>query len=56
MPNKISKNSTKISTDVSNPSNWNFGTKCLQAGWKPKVGRAPRIADFPVDHIQIRRC
>lgn len=42
MPNKSSKNSSKISADVSNPSNWNFGTKCLQAGWKPKVGE-PRV-------------
>lgn len=42
MPNKTSKKSIKISVDVSNPSNWNFGTKCLQAGWKPKVGE-PRV-------------
>ena len=37
-----SKKSSKISTDVTNPANWNFGTKCLQAGWKPKVGE-PRV-------------
>ena len=37
-----SKKSNKISADVTNPSNWNFGTKCLQAGWKPKVGE-PRV-------------
>ena len=42
MPNKSSKKSSKILADVSNPSNWNFGTKCLQAGWKPKVGE-PRV-------------
>ena len=42
MPNKTSKKSSKILADVSNPSNWNFGTKCLQAGWKPKVGE-PRV-------------
>ena len=42
MPNKTSKKSSKISVDISNPSNWNFGTKCLQAGWKPKVGE-PRV-------------
>ena len=40
MANKTSKKSTAI--DVTNPANWNFGTKCLQAGWKPKVGE-PRV-------------
>ena len=39
---KTSKKSSKISADVTNPANWNFGTKCLQAGWKPKVGE-PRV-------------
>jgi len=42
MTNKTSKKSSNISADVSNPANWNFGTKCLQAGWKPKVGE-PRV-------------
>ena len=30
MTNKTSKKSSNISADVSNPANWNFGTKCLQ--------------------------
>ena len=30
------------STNISDPSKWNFGTKCLQAGWKPKIGE-PRV-------------
>ena len=28
--------------NIADSNNWNFGTKCLQAGWKPKIGE-PRV-------------
>ena len=34
--------STKNTANVTDPSTWNFATKCLQAGWKPKIGE-PRV-------------
>ena len=34
--------SAKNTANVTDPSTWNFATKCLQAGWKPKIGE-PRV-------------
>ena len=34
--------SAKNIANVTDPSTWNFATKCLQAGWKPKIGE-PRV-------------
>ncbi len=45
MTKNISKKkieSAKNTTNVNDPSTWNFATKCLQAGWKPKIGE-PRV-------------
>lgn len=45
MTKNISKKkieSAKNTANVTDPSTWNFATKCLQAGWKPKIGE-PRV-------------